>query len=832
MTRVGLDLRLLLPALGGWAVLVGALGAGLSAPAVGALAAGALAVAAATHTAATWAARRARAHKPGRRPTRAGTGDRLPAHPGAPRPHGPRRGARWASVVALSAMVTALLCAAAAAHLGVRDAGPLPRLAAQRAVVTVEGRIDEDPRLLAPTPERDQARAVTRVLVTSVTARGQVSAVRTPVVVLSGPELTSLRWRERVRLTGRLAAPDGPDRAVALLTPKGPVERLEEAGPVARAAEYARGRLREAVQPLPADPRGLVPALVIGDRSLTPPQLTDDMRATGMTHLSAVSGSNVTVILGAAVLVAGVLRVPRRYRPIVAAVALAGFVVLARPDPSVVRAAAMGAVGLIGVSVSRRAAGPPALAAAIVVLLCVDPWLARSYGFALSSLATLGLLLFARPWGAAIGRYLPARARPLADAVAIPLAAQATCAPVVVLLQGSVPIIGVLANLLAAVFVAPATVAGVLAALLATVWLPAGTALAWLAALPAWAIALVARTLAPVPLGTLPWPDGTPGALLLAALTVLALLAAPWGWDAARRRPRRVVAALLVIAAVCWPLPGPAAPTAWEFAACDVGQGDALVIATAPGRAVLVDAGPEPVAVRRCLDRLGVTGLDAIVLTHFHADHVDGLAGALAGRSVGALYVSEVAEPREQAQDVTQLAAQRGLAPVPVRVGTTLSVGGVRLQALAPARTIRDGSVPNNNGVVLDVRTASLRLLLLADAEREEGADLTRVLAGRLPTGADVDPPDAPPVDVVKVAHHGSSNLSRELVVAIAAPVAIISVGADNDYGHPTAAALEAYSRAGAAVLRTDRDGDILLVPGRRSAPGARVPIRVMRSRG
>lgn len=490
----------------------------------------------------------------------------------------------------------------------------------------------------------------------------------------------------------------------------------------------------------------------------------------------------------------------------------------------------MGAVGLLGVTASRRSAGPAALGAAIVVLLCVDPWLARSYGFALSSLATLGLLLFARPWGAAIARRLPRRARPLADATAIPLAAQATCAPVVVLLQGSVPVIGVVANLAAALLVAPATVCGVAAALAASVWVPAGTAVAWLAALPAAAIAQIAHTLAPVPFGTLPWPDGTAGALLLAAITVVALLSAPWIAYQGRRRPLAALAVCALVLASCWPLPRAPAPAAWVFTACDVGQGDALVLSTGPGRAVLVDAGPQPEPVRGCLDRLGITRLDAVFLTHFHDDHVAGLPGALAGRTVGTVYVSPLADPPEQARDVQRWVQEAGATVEPVVAGAAFDIAGVHLLARGPVRTIHEGSMPNNNGILLDVQTAGLRLVLLADAEREEASDLAKAL--RAAPGRTTAAAADPPVDVVKVAHHGSANQDRGLVEALAAPVAIISVGADNDYGHPAPSTLDLYARAGAAVLRTDRDGDILLSADCPPDEGRRCGVRVVRSRG
>ena len=172
-----------------------------------------------------------------------------------------------------------------------------------------------------------------------------------------------------------------------------------------------------------------------------------------------------------------------------------------------------------------------------MALLVIDPWLARSFGFALSTLATLGLLLFASTWGRWFARFLPARLHWLGAAIAIPVAAQAMCGPVVVLLQGSVSVIGVVANLLAAPMVAPATVLGVTVALVAVVAAPVAAALAWAAMLPTQGIAWVARSCADVPMGSLPWPDGPPGAFLLAALSMLLLFCGPWLVAHLRHRP-------------------------------------------------------------------------------------------------------------------------------------------------------------------------------------------------------------------------------------------------------------------------------------------------------
>ncbi|WP_406830236.1 ComEC/Rec2 family competence protein [Pedococcus sp. KACC 23699] len=792
-----LDLRLLVPALVGWAFTASVLAWSLTALVV----VGSACAALATLTVA-WPT--ARAPRVGRL---AGT-DGTDVTDGAGRLGWfGRPGSSRRTAVGLSLAAVALVSGSTVGHLASRSAGPLTMLAHEHAVVAVEGLVATEPTVRV-LPGRDTVMVRFRLTVTEVTARGTRSAVRSPILVMADERWQHVRWREGVRVRGKLVPAEPGDDVIAVIRPNGNPDSTHAPGVVEGGAERLRAGLRQAAAPLPSDARGLLPALVIGDTSRTPPDLTEAMLVTGMTHLSAVSGSNVAIVLTFALGGAGLLGVRRRWRPVVAALALAGFVVLARPEPSVIRAATMGAIGLIGLSRSRRAAGIPVLSAAVLVLLVIDPWLSRSYGFALSTLATLGLLLFTRSWGEAIGRRLPRRIRSWGPALAIPVAAQAMCAPVVVLLQGSVSVVGVLANLLAAPFVAPATVCGVAAALVAPLWRWGATSLCWLGALPAEGIAWVARTCATVPGGTMPWPDGAPGAVLLAVVTVAVICSGRWWAHTARTRPVAMLSvALMVLAAaaptstVTWP------PRGWRFVACDVGQGDGLVLATTPGHAVLVDAGPDPAAINACLRRLHIRVLDSVVLTHFHADHVDGLPGAITGRQVREVLATPVHDPDHQWKEVEAWTRPRGIPLREVFAGDHLTWPGVTADVWWPQRRISSGSVPNNASVVLAVRSGPVDLLLLGDVERE-AAHAVLLALRRDPAMV----ARAGEFDVVKVAHHGSSNLDEDLMHVVAAPLAVISVGKDNDYGHPSPKALEVLRRNGSAVFRTDQRGDVAVV--------------------
>lgn len=706
---------------------------------------------------------------------------------------------RWHArlmLAALSAAVVGLTVGAAAAADARRRSGPLPEWISERAVVRVTAMVAGEPI------DVGHGRILVRVRASRVVARGLSSAVSARLLVVGDVRWSAVRWRQEVALVGRLGPGDDGSAELAVVRALGP----PIVGPDRSATGWTasvREALRGAVAALPPDGQGLVPAMVVGDTSRSPPDLIADMRTTGLTHLSAVSGANISILLAAIAPLIRWARIPRRARPIAFVVVVAAFVAVARPEPSVLRAAVMGTIGLLAVYRATRASGIPALAAAVVAMLVVDPWLARSPGFALSVLATLGLLLFVRPWAESLEPHVLPRLRPALPALLVPLAAQVTCAPIIVLLQGSVSVVGIPANLLAAIFVAPVTIAGAGLALAGMTGL-APAAAAWLAGLPALAIAQIAHRGARVSWASAPWPEGPRGAWLMTALVALALVCGPRLTYAVRHHPVPWLGCGLLTGALLAPVGSLAWPPPWQFVACDVGQGDALVLRTGEQSAILVDAGPEPSAVDRCLRQLNVRRLDAIVLTHFHADHIAGLSGALAGRQVGTILVSPVADPTQGANEVAAQAQARSIPVRSVRVGEVITAGSVTATVWWPGRRILDGSVPNNASIVLDAHVAGLDLFLSGDIEREAGHALWRAVSGDPALRSRLSA-----YDVVKLPHHGSSNLDPSLMGLLRAPLMVVSVGADNDYGHPSPGALAWVQSTGARLLRTDEDGDI-----------------------
>ena len=554
---------------------------------------------------------------------------------------------------------------------------------------------------------------------------------------------------------------------------------------------------------LPEPGGGLIPGLAVGDTSAVSERLDADMKRASLSHLTAVSGANCALVVGLAFAAAAAVGARRGVRVGCGLAALVGFVLLVTPEPSVMRAATMAAIAMLAVLLGRASTGMSLLSLAVAILLVADPWLATSLGFALSASATASLVLFARPLAGGLGRRLP---RPLALALAIPLAAQLACGPLLVLITPSVPLYGVLANLLAAPAAPLATLIG-LAACLAAPLPVLREGLAAIAWLPASWIASTAHTITALPGDTLPWVEGWPGAALLAAVGLAlgaAIAAAPGG----RRRTRLVRATALLVLALTVGVGGGLSalgsvagrwtlPTAWSVLACDVGQGDAVLLRS-EGAVMLIDTGPEPEPLAACLARVGITRIDLLVLTHFDLDHVGGVA-AVTGL-VGVVLHGPVHAEGERV--LAELDAG-GARLVAAEAGMTGTMGGARWRVLWPSGDSRAFPSGNDASIVVDVRGGGVPPTLLL-------GDLSASPQRAVAASGSLDPPYA----IVKVAHHGSADQDSALYRQAAPLIALVTVGLGNDYGHPRDEILATLDEIGARVMRTDLQGVVVVSPG------------------
>ena len=438
---------------------------------------------------------------------------------------------RAATTVAMLLFCPALVLLPLGARLDHAAASPLVRLAQSGAAASLQLVVTADPVTLAAKGTSGAPRVAVQTDAQRVEVDGRSVAASGAVFVIAnaGPWQGILPG-QRLDLEGTLSPSLDGDLSVTLFARAAP-HLLGRPPWWQRAAGTVRTDLRSASSGLPTEERGLLPGLVDGDTANLDPVLAELFRLAGLTHLVAVSGTNCSLLLGALLLVLRRARV----RPWVCAVAgglvLVLFVAVARPSPSVLRAALMASIALVSLATGRPRAALPGLAAATLALLVWDPTLAGSASFAMSVLATAALLLIAPGWATALReRHVPPV---LAESVAVAAAAHIVTAPVVAAISGRVSLVAIPANVLAEPVVAVTTVLGFAAALLAPLWLGGGSALAWAAGWPCRWLVWVAERFGGLHGATVPWPGGTDGGFLL-----LALVAVLW-FVGARAGPRR-----------------------------------------------------------------------------------------------------------------------------------------------------------------------------------------------------------------------------------------------------------------------------------------------------
>ena len=561
---------------------------------------------------------------------------------------------------------------------------------------------------------------------------------------------------QKIAITGRLMK-TSERRVAALVIATSPIRSLAPPSRWARSLAAIRTGLRNASGA--GDAGALIPGMVIGDTAKQSGDFKGDMRRAGLTHLVAVSGANFAIISAFVLWCMQFLfrQIPARL--VATAIALTSFIALVRPSPSVLRAAAMAAVMLIAMSTRVKGDSLPALGFAIAAVVAIDPWQSRDPGFALSVLATAGLLILAPRITASLQRWLPEK---VAAVIAIPVAALTLTLPVIVALSGYISPISIIANIVAAPFVAPITVVGFIAALISPLSPEIAHLLLILIRPFAMVITSIARWAAHFPVLTI--RTGLIG--FLAALIVLLLLLVF----------RKKAVALLLISGLLLIWWGRFPAGQWDLFICDIGQGDGYVINLHNHRAIVIDVGPDPDAMDRCLRQLDISTIALLILTHPHADHIAGLSGARKGRKVEAQWFGNIA------------------------AGSTATIGQYSIKVLWPLQVGAKDENPNNLSIAAVIESPDLRLFAAGDIEPPVQAQL-RAKVGR--------------VDIYKVAHHGSRFQDLTLMRELSPTLALISVGADNSYGHPADSTIAALEHLHAKVLRTDEDGAIAVAAHR-----------------
>jgi len=707
------------------------------------------------------------------------------------------------------AVAVALLCAVAAGGVGVlawwtAEASPLTVLARQQAVVDVEAVVTGDTVRWAPRGPLP-GRLVVNVNVRRLDARGRVFTLRRPAQLLMALTADELVVGQRVSLTARASWLDDGATSQVRLTALGVVTVLAAPNPIDRALNRARAGLRSSMAHSPPEQAGLVPGVVVGDVSGLPPELDQAFRATSLTHLTAVSGTNLTLMIVFLVAAARVCGVRGWWLRGVTIVGIVLFIALCRSEPSVLRASAMGVVGLAATGITAQpGSGLRHWGVAVAAVCLLQPSMSHSWGFVMSAAATAGILWWSPHWSRALQAWAPVW---LSEAIAIPLAAQLATQPLITALSGQVSLVGIFANMLAAPFVGPVTILGLMACLCSTLLAPLATVFGWLAGWCVEPVILVAKWLGGLPAAQITWGASQWGAT---ALALIALVASCWVLGALApqilcRWWSTVLAFTLLGVGAMAPFPVSGWPGSWAVVFCDVGQGDAVVLKVTDGVGVLVDAGPDPPSLKRCLADLHIKRLALVILSHEHADHVAGAAGLAHYVTVDQVWVRDGLPPAALT-GTAALLGDPGISVSSTHAGQSVMFGDLqwvtlRSGPLGPVVVPSDGGddpQPNNASVIGLAVVAGLRILLTGDAETEEQSSAVS-------DGADLR------ADVLEVPHHGSSRQDPGFLAATGAALAIISVGAGNSYGHPASRTVDALQRDGMQVYRTDQWGALAL---------------------
>jgi competence protein ComEC len=583
---------------------------------------------------------------------------------------------------------------------------------------------------------------------------------------------------------------------------------------------------------LPEPQAGLATAMAIGLRDVVARDVSDDFRTSGLSHVVAISGWHIAML--GAVVAALLGGLPRRPRSVLVVLAIAAYAVLAGAAPSILRAALMATAVIVARESGRRGQAKAALALTCLALLVLDPATIGDVGFQLSAVATAGLLAWATPLHEWLVKHLP-NATPgwLVEALGVSLAAQAATLPLILLEFGRLSVVAPLANLLIAPLVAPAM-------LMTAICLAAGATLALgvpalvvapvslVSALLVGAMIWIAHVCASLPLALVDLPPP----LNLAGAAVSASTIAAFVIRSKRRRvtpdePRTAtnsdrprlglrrshivalaaaIALVLLLAVVALARPD----GRLHVTMLDIGQGDSILLEGPSGGRMLIDTGPDPdLELKRLDERIPAWDrrIDVVVLTHPHEDHVAGLALLLERYSVGTVVESGMVGRGPGDAAYRRVLAEQGRQTVTVAAGDTLSLDGIPLDVdwplpgTVPSRASDDGKQVNDESVVLELHYGTRTMLFTGDMEEEIDPQLlARGLTDRL----------HPPIDVLKVAHHGSGTATTNaLLDALQPRIALISVGAKNNYGHPAPSTLERLSDHGAEIYRTDLDGSI-----------------------
>jgi competence protein ComEC len=577
-------------------------------------------------------------------------------------------------------------------------------------------------------------------------------------------------------------------------------------------------------QLLPEPYAALLTGILLGVESGIPRELYERFNATGTSHIIVISGFNIAIVAALLMLVGTrVLGKRRAVGLTLAGIAL--YTILVGADAAVVRAAIMGGLYVVAVYFGRQAEVRTSLVLTAMLMTAANPYALWDVGFQLSFAATAGLVWLVPPLERAAESWLATLMGPqgaltamglLSEGLVVSLAAQIATAPLIVYHFGRLSAVSLLTNLLILPVQPLVMMAGGLATVAGLVWLPIGQALGWVAWLPlAWTVAVVNWT-ADASFASLTLGHFSP-ALLAAVYAALAGLtwlisrratadpaeATRLAWEGLRRSTRLMLLGGASAALLTWLAVAALPDGRLHVAFLNVGQGDAILITTPGGRQVLIDGGPSPSSTLWEMGRnmpFWDRSLDLVVNTHPDADHLAGLPEVLERYRVGQVLLPDVAGESGLYAAWREAVEEEGAPVIQAQAGMRLELEtGLVVEVLHPGR-VRAGDKFNDHSVVARLTFGGVSFLLPGDIEARVERELD---AGGKSLAS----------TVLKAPHHGGdTSSSQPFLDAVAPQVAVISVGAENRFGHPSPEALARYAALGIPVLRTDELGTVEFV--------------------
>jgi len=576
---------------------------------------------------------------------------------------------------------------------------------------------------------------------------------------------------------------------------------LKQANVFDKVINEVRSNFLKITTSLSGDARELLPGLILGDTRNQSLALNQDMKNSGLTHLTAVSGGNIAILLLAIIWLGQKLNFTLKKQVITGLLTLFIFALLVRAEPSVVRASLMGATSLLGLFTGTRRHGISALALTICAALLIDPNLAVSWGFTLSVFATAGLLVFTRPFANTISKYVPRIPESLALLIAVALSAQISTAGLIAGFSGQLTLWSIPANLLASPVIPIITILGYLSLVFSNFFPPFAYLLGCLAAFFANWIGFLAHYFSTKESSIIQVPQGLVGFMLINLIMFFSVFLVLFIVNSKTIRRRTIIISLCIIF-IClfsfktkeskkWPIGN------WQFVMCDIGQGDGLVLRDSTGKVLVVDVGPNGQLMNDCLKKLEIETIDVLMLTHFHADHVEGLELVKNRHRIQKVFLTWVEDPIDEVKRTKQLLSDIKI--LQLKAGDYFSLGEIKIQCLWPTNVKMNlGSVANNSSLVSLVTIKNASFLLTGDIEPPAQEAIQKLWK-------------IPQVDVVKVPHHGSKFQEVNFPNWTRARLALISVGQENRYGHPSKLTLDLYRKSGMQVLSTDEVGSVAI---------------------